>query len=107
MVKLNIPAIMGSTAIFLAGFGLVASPGMTRDDLFMADLDGNPVQPVTCPSETFSVLAGQQVTEVDLATLPRPFEVHGEERPPLATETPNRLLIAYDANGVVTEVSCG
>jgi hypothetical protein len=105
--KTNVIMLIGAAVLSIGAFWILTSPGLTQDELFMTDLDGNPIEPLTCPSDQMGILVGQPIADVDLHTLPQPYEIHAADNDPAGGASPRRLLIEFNANGQVTDVSCG
>ncbi|MEE2567198.1 hypothetical protein [Hyphobacterium marinum] len=62
----------------------------------------------TCPAEALQHLVGQPIGEVDLNSMPRPFEVHETGIAPLETsEGGFQTNVEFSADGRVTNVYCG
>lgn len=62
----------------------------------------------TCAAQSMQYLVGQQIGEVDLDTLPHPFEVHEQGRTPLeVSEQGFQTNVEFSADGRVTGVYCG
>lgn len=62
----------------------------------------------TCPAEGMQYLVGQPIGEVDLNSMPRPFEVHETGATPLETsEGGFQTNVEFNADGRVTNVYCG
>ncbi|WP_420432819.1 hypothetical protein [Hyphobacterium sp.] len=103
----NIAMLFAATIVSVGAFWAVASAAGTQEELFGSDLPMGNLQPVACPSEPMNVLLGQPVAEVDLDTLPRPYELYAHDGEPRGEYQAQRLLIRFDANGTVTNVDCG
>ena len=103
----NIAMLFGATIISAGAFWAASSPGVTQEAIFASDLAFNAIEPITCPAEPMNVLVGQPVADVDLETLPRPYEVYAHDGAPHGDYQAQRLLIRFDANGTVTNVDCG
>jgi hypothetical protein len=103
----NIAMLFGATLVSAGAFWATTAPGATQEAVCSSDLAFNGVDPITCPAEPMNVLVGQPVGDVDLETLPQPFEVYAHDGEPYGDYRADRLLIRFDANGTVTNVECG
>jgi len=62
----------------------------------------------TCPAEGMQYLVGQPIGEVDLNSMPRPFEVHETGATPRETsEGGFQTNVEFSADGRITGVYCG
>ncbi|WP_421786914.1 hypothetical protein [Hyphobacterium sp.] len=103
----NIAMLLGATLVSAGAFWAATAPGVSQEAVFASDLAFNAIEPITCPAEPMNVLIGQPVADVDLETLPQPFEVYAHDGEPRGEYRAERLLIRFDANGTVTNVTCG
>lgn len=103
----NIAMFLGTAIVSVGAFWAAASPAGTQEELFGSDLPMSGLQPIACPAEPMNVLLGQPVADVDLETLPRPYELYAHDGEPRGEYQAQRLLIRFDANGTVTHVDCG
>lgn len=93
----------------LAGAAVVLLAAMTVDDpeFGSASATGGAFE-AACPAEGLQALIGQPIGEVDLQSLPRPFDVHQDGRTPREiSEGGSQTNIRFSAQGRVTAVSCG
>ena len=68
---------------------------------------GDGEQAVSCPSQPYQVLLGQQVGEIDRASLPAPHRIYGPGDAVTMDYRPERLNIVVDEDDTVVEVKCG
>ena len=62
----------------------------------------------TCAAQSMQYLVGQPIGEIDMDTLPHPFEVHEQGRTPLeVSEQGFQTNIEFSQSGTVSQVYCG